>query len=107
MSAEIARLRVPDVTEGAKVRVPRPPYDVLVVRAGGRWRAIEDACPHSGWSLSEGELVGERVVCAGHGWEICVRTGRVCVPAGLDEANPVFHVRREGDELVVYEPRSG
>ncbi len=82
--------RVPDVPEGALVRVPHPPFDVLVTRVGGCLYAIEDACPHSGRSLSEGSLAGTAVTCPGHGWEIDLRTGEVCTAVGRGEKNPVF-----------------
>lgn len=96
-------LRLPSsrVSEGALVRVPRPPFDVLVTRVGGVAFAIEDACPHSGRSLCEGRLAGYVVTCAGHGWEIDVRTGAVLTRAGHGEANPRFEVREANGELVL------
>lgn len=85
----------------------RPPFHVLVVHTGGRFYAIEDACPHSGWSLSEGALTGCELTCAGHGWVIDVRDGRVLTDVGRGEASPTFRTAVVGDEIVVYdEPAS-
>ncbi len=85
------------------MRVTRPPFDVLVTRVDGQLHAIEDACPHSGRSLCEGRLEGHVVTCAGHGWQIDVRTGEVLTEAGLGEKNPVFRAADEGEGVVVYE----
>jgi nitrite reductase/ring-hydroxylating ferredoxin subunit len=95
--------RLPRVAEGALVRVARPPFDVLVTRVGGCLYAIEDACPHSGRSLSEGRLEGHVVTCAGHGWEIDVRTGGVLTAVGRGEQNPVFRAADEDGVVVLYE----
>jgi len=75
---------------------------VLVARLGDEVFALEDACPHSGRSLSEGCLRDGAVVCPGHQWEVDLRTGAVRTAVGAGLSNPVYEVRREGDELVVY-----
>lgn len=84
------------VGEGELVQVRRPPFHVLVVRVDGRLHALEDACPHSGWSLCEGRLEGHEVVCPGHGWRIDVRTGEVSTEVGRGERNPVFAIDDDG-----------
>lgn len=99
-AAIVARVDPAAVEEGALVRVERPPFHVLVTRIEGALHAIEDTCPHSGWSLSEGRLEGHEVVCPGHGWRIDVRTGEVTTEAGRGERNPCFAVR-EGGAIVL------
>lgn len=94
--AIVARVAPEAVGEGALVQVQRPPFHVLVTRVNGRLHAIEDACPHSGWSLCEGRLDGHVVTCPGHGWEVDVRTGEVLTAVGRGERNPVFEVRPDG-----------
>ena len=101
--AEIGRVPLASLPPGSMTRLGRPPFDVLVANVGGDLYAIEDACPHSGRSLSEGRLQGCRVVCAGHGWELDLRSGQVLTEVGRGEANPTFSVERRGDEAVVYE----
>lgn len=101
MTREIGRIA--HVDEGALVRVARPPFDVLVTRAGGCLHAIEDACPHSGQSLCDGAIEGHVVTCAGHGWQIDVRTGEVLTEVGRGEKNPVFRAVDEDGHVVVYE----
>ena len=96
-------IRLPSdaLVDGAPVRCPRPPYDVLAVRVDGRVYAIEDACPHSGQSLCEGRMEGHVVVCAGHGWRLDVRTGEVLTEVGCGESNPVFRVREAGGVVII------
>lgn len=101
---ERGRVRKTDVAPGMMQRISFPPYDILVANVDGRFYAIEDACPHSGFSLCTGKLRGTRVVCPGHEWELDVRDGRVRLPVGVDEGCPVFETRDEGDYVVVYSP---
>ncbi len=44
----------------------------------GRSFVVEDRCPHDGGPLSDGFVDGHRLVCARHGWEFDLETGR-CV----------------------------
>ena len=92
----VAHVDPATVAEGALVQVRRPPFHVLVARVDGQLHALEDACPHSGWSLCQGTLQGHVVTCPGHGWEIDVRTGAVLTAVGRGERNPVFEVRDDG-----------
>lgn len=87
---------------GATRRLHHPPHDILVVNLEGRLFALEDACPHSGRSLSEGKVLDGCVVCPAHGWEIDVRTGEVRTAVGLGESNPIYRVEVEDDEVRVY-----
>lgn len=49
---------------------------VLAVLADGRTFVAPDRCPHDGRPLSDGFLDGDRLVCARHGWEFELATGR-------------------------------
>jgi nitrite reductase/ring-hydroxylating ferredoxin subunit len=44
----------------------------------GRVFTMPDHCPHDGGRLSDGFLEGDRLVCARHGWEFDLESGR-CV----------------------------
>jgi nitrite reductase/ring-hydroxylating ferredoxin subunit len=76
---------------------------VLVANAAGHYYAIEDACPHSGRSLSKGRLDACSVVCPGHGWVIDLATGRVRTAAGRDRANTTYTVERHAGQIVIYD----
>jgi len=88
------------------LRVTHAPFHVLVANVGGAYYAIEDACPHSGRSLCDGDLSDAIVTCPGHGWELDVRTGAVLTAVGGGSSNPTFDVRLEGDVVVIYSASS-
>ncbi len=102
----LAKVPKASVPEGALRRLPRPPYDILLVQLDGVFHAIEDACPHSGRSLSEGHLHEGCVVCPGHGWHVELESGAVRTAVGAGQSNPVFEVRTVADELWIYGPRT-
>lgn len=82
--------------EGELRRVEAEGMPILLARHRGELRAIGDTCTHQGCSLSEGKLVGDRVVCDCHGSEFRITDGKVLRgPATVSE--PAFDVRvREG-----------
>jgi nitrite reductase/ring-hydroxylating ferredoxin subunit len=95
-------------------RVAFPPYDVLVVRiprAAGSPSgedevfALEDACNHAGAPLSEGPVTKNcGIICPMHGYVFDLRTGKLTKPKGLCDDQRKFEARREGDEVVIYDP---
>lgn len=101
MPAEVGRVQLAVLQPGALVRVEHPPFHVLVTRVGDEVFAIEDACPHSGRSLSAGSIDGHVVTCPGHAWCIDVRDGRVVKPVGVQERNPCFGAQLVDDAVVV------
>jgi len=50
--------------------------DIVLLRAGGSWRAFEGRCPHQGALLGEGELDGVALVCRNHRWRFSVDSGQ-------------------------------
>jgi nitrite reductase/ring-hydroxylating ferredoxin subunit len=49
--------------------------ELALFRVGDAVYAIENACPHAGFPLAEGELEGAVVICCAHGWEFDLATG--------------------------------
>jgi nitrite reductase/ring-hydroxylating ferredoxin subunit len=67
---------------------------------GGRILAIEDTCPHSGASLSEGVVVGTCVACPWHGAEFDLESGKVLsLPATEDVQSYAVHLNGETIEV--------
>jgi nitrite reductase/ring-hydroxylating ferredoxin subunit len=61
--------------EGAGTVVIVEEMTLALFRVGGRCYAIENACPHRGGPLSEGEVKDHVVTCPWHGWTWDLRTG--------------------------------
>jgi nitrite reductase/ring-hydroxylating ferredoxin subunit len=79
--------------------------ELAVFRRAGRLLAIENACPHEGAALAEGELKGDFVVCPGHGYRFNLRTGN-CSDAP-DLSARVYPVALRGSALVLDEGPEG
>jgi len=97
----VARSRLAD---GAMVRLPWPPFDVLVALVGERPFAIEDACNHAGASLSEGERDETCVTCPMHGYIFDLATGRLVEPRGLCSDQRRFLAHLDGEDVIVWDP---
>jgi nitrite reductase/ring-hydroxylating ferredoxin subunit len=89
------------------VRLDDPPFHVLVTLVGDRPVAIEDSCNHAGASLSEGTRKGDCVLCPMHGYIFELATGELVAPRGLCGDQRTFIARREGDQVVVWDPAPG
>jgi nitrite reductase/ring-hydroxylating ferredoxin subunit len=58
--------------------------EIGLYRVGDRVYALENACPHAGWPLHEGEVSDGVVICPGHGFEYDLATGQPAdAPGGL------------------------
>lgn len=51
---------------------------ICLVRTAGGVHAIDHACPHEGYGLTQGDLDGDLLTCAWHNWKFRVTDG-VCV----------------------------
>ena len=96
-TARIASAR--DVPAGTMCIVSVQGRTLALCNVDDTFHAIDNACPHRGGPLGEGELDGPVVTCPWHGWRWDVTTG-----ASL--TNPALRVRRlpvtvEGDDVVV------
>jgi len=71
---------------------------LVLVRTSTGFHALDNACPHEGYGLTQGGLDGEVLTCEWHNWKFDVSTGR-CVLGEEDVAAHAVHV--EGDDVVV------
>ncbi len=75
--------------------------DLLVVRVGDDWHAVEDRCSHANCAFStDGELDGTTLICNCHGSEFDVVTGAPLVMPAVDPIR-TFGVRRRAGSLEV------
>ena len=70
--------------------------EIVVLEVGGALHAFDNACPHQGNPLSEGEVLGDVLECAYHGWRFDLATGACLVG---DVAARRYPVELAGDEL--------
>ncbi len=64
-----------DLFDGAGLAVKAGDKAIALFRVEGRFYAIDNACPHRGGPLAEGDVEGHIVHCPWHGWTWDVRTG--------------------------------
>ena len=93
-------LRIPlsslDRDGRAVVEVDGAEIAVFVVE--GEAHAFANACPHEGNPLHEGDILGDTLTCAYHGWKFDLGTG-ACLFG--DEPAQVFRAEiRDGDVVV-------
>jgi nitrite reductase (NADH) small subunit len=72
---------------------------VALFNEAGRLYAVDEACPHMGADLSNGELRAGTLTCAWHGWRFHIESGK-----GLtrDWARLKTHrLLQEGEDLVL------
>ena len=72
--------------------------EIAVFVVDGRPHAFANACPHEGNPLHEGEILGDTLTCAFHGWKFDLDTG-ACL-FGTEPAR-VFRVEIQDGEVVV------
>lgn len=77
MSSSSGRwLRVPaELLRDGRAVVEGDGHSILLLRAGGEVHALANACPHEGNPLVEGEVLGDVLECAYHGWRFDLESG--------------------------------
>lgn len=94
----VAVARLDEVPSDRGLRVVVDGIGVGLYRIDGVVYAMEDACPHAGYPLAEGELADCVITCRAHGWPFDVRTG--FDPEHADGFPiPCFAVEIVGDEV--------
>jgi nitrite reductase (NADH) small subunit len=72
--------------------------DVAIFRNGeDKVFALLDRCPHKGGPLSQGMVLGERVACPLHNWQVELPSG--CALAPDKGCTPKFSVRLEDGQV--------
>ena len=73
---------------------------IALFNVEGKFYAIDNACPHRGGPLGEGELNGEIVTCPWHGSNFNVKTGAVTRPPAATGVRS-FVVKVEAGNVLV------
>jgi nitrite reductase/ring-hydroxylating ferredoxin subunit len=71
-------LSIDDIAVGTMKMIKVDGHRVCLVRTRDGLHAIDHACPHEGYGLTQGELDGDLLTCAWHNWKFRVSDG-TCV----------------------------
>ena len=91
--------RMGDLPAGRARSVAVGDRKIALFHTASGFFACDNACPHRGGPLGEGDLLGEEIVCPWHLWGFDVRSGVSTGNAGI-RLN-THEVRTEGDRLLV------
>ena len=72
---------------------------IALFRTAGGVFALDNTCPHRGGPLSEGDVIGNEIVCPWHLWGFELATGRC--PGNPEVAVTTHEVRIDGDRILV------
>jgi NAD(P)H-dependent nitrite reductase small subunit len=84
---------VSEVPEGQGRTMEVGGRTIALFNVGGKFFALENACPHRGGPLGDGPLMGTTVTCPWHGWQFDCATGKsmrnpavgvACFPASVE-----------------------
>ena len=89
-----------DLAPGQGMAVEVNGKTIALFNVDGVYYAIDDACPHRGTPLSEGELSGTELTCYMHGAVFDVTTGAVLEPPA-EHGVSCYNVRVSGDNIEV------
>ena len=70
--------------DGDVLRLSEGAHDIALFRVGDELRAIDNACPHYGASLSDGWIEDGVVACPWHCWQFDTKSGECLSVAGAD-----------------------
>ena len=100
LSSDLERhsdLHLDDLPVGTMRMIKVDGHRVCLVRTSDGLHAIDHACPHEGYGLTQGDLDGDLVTCAWHNWKFRVTDG-VCVQG--EEGVQTHHVSVADDGAV-------
>lgn len=90
---------VKDIPEGGSlVVVTSKRREIALFNLKGKIYALDNACPHMGGPLGEGEIINGIVTCPWHGWEFLIDSGE-CINVPGDDATHIPITVKDG---VVY-----
>ena len=87
-----------EIAPGSAKQLDVAGKELAVFNVDGTFYAIDNACPHRGGPLAEGELDGCLVTCPWHAWDFDVRTGE-SVTDDLRVAR--YETKIEGETVLV------
>jgi nitrite reductase/ring-hydroxylating ferredoxin subunit len=93
----VAVANLSDFGEGALKMVRVGNRRICLVRLSTGVHALDNACPHEGYGLTQGDLVGDQLTCVWHNWKFRVTDGH-CTQG--EENVTSHHVRVAADGTI-------
>lgn len=91
---------VSDLGPGELMPIDDGPEPIALVNVDGTFHAVDDQCTHDRWSLCDGYMEGEEVICSLHLARFSVLTGAATSPPAY-EALKVYPVKIEDDDVLI------
>jgi nitrite reductase/ring-hydroxylating ferredoxin subunit len=91
--------RVGDLAEGVVKVIQVNGQRIALFNVGGRYYALEAACPHEGGPLADGIVEGVRVICPWHGYDFHLKTGECGIDPDLRVLT--YPVKIQGEDLLI------
>lgn len=89
MASKIRLASVDEIPEGKAIIVKGPDdYDIALFKLKGKIYALDNACPHQGGPLGEGELEEDIIVCPWHGYRFNICSG-LCENSLCEDARTI------------------
>jgi nitrite reductase/ring-hydroxylating ferredoxin subunit/uncharacterized membrane protein len=99
----VAVMSEADLAEAKPTRAEHDGVPILLVRRGDRIFALAETCSHFSAPLSEGELVGDSIVCPWHKSRFALDDGRVLDGPAV-HPQPCLQVRVQNGQIEVRKP---
>ena len=110
----VAAGKAGEIKDGEKKKVGVGGYEIMLARAGGKYYAIANRCPHMGGDLSMGTLTGTMIQCPRHGSQFDITDGHnirwmkgeglaAAIGKFIKSPRPVktYQVKIEGDDILI------
>jgi nitrite reductase/ring-hydroxylating ferredoxin subunit len=94
-----------DLAVGSMKMLKVDGHRICLVRTSEGLFALDNACPHQGYGLIQGDLAGDLLTCEWHNWKFRVTDG-TCVVGEENVQTHDVHVGSDGSVFVVRRERS-
>lgn len=102
MGSETKRIKlahINNIPEGKSIVVNAGENEIALYKIQGQIYALNNACPHMGGPLGEGDIENFCVTCPWHGWEFDIKTGTCITMPGEDAER--FDIEIINDEIYI------
>ena len=95
----IKAISVDEVKPGHSKVVSVNGKELAIFNIHGKFFAADNACPHEGGPLGEGDIEENIVVCPWHGWRFNIEDGKSLTVPG--KAAKTYKVKVKGNDIFV------